>query len=532
MNASAIRGIPCELSFRAGGSYQHPFSEVEFSAVFTQPDGGKKTVPGFWDGGDCWKLRYSGAEGVHAYTTVSNDAGLNGISGQVEVTPYEGANPLYRHGAVCRKDGALHLSYADGTPFFWLADTWWMGLTTRLRYPEDFAALTEDRVRKGFNVVQIVAGLYPDMLPFDERGANEAGFPWDREFTTVNPAYFDMADRRIRHLCEAGIAPCIVGSWGFFMKFAGKELLKKHWKNLIARWGAYPVIWCVAGEANMTFYDDAEIPYEEHLRQSRRDWNDMTLFIRENDPFGRLITIHPTQNGHEQIEDETLLDLDMLQTGHGGATSLVPQMKQIHAAVERKKLPVINSECCYEGICGSSYADVQRYVFLSDFFLGAAGHTYGANGIWQVNGLDKPYGVSPHGAAWGDTSWKEAAALPGSGQIGMCARWLTSFDWSNAGRHPEWVENPCTYDELKGQFCIGVPRSFRLFFKPNFGGNFWGSIRVFGLEPDVRYRACRFNPITGVETDLGEVVPEADGSWQFPRIDAFQDWLYALRAVQ
>ena len=64
MNASAIRGIPCELSFRAGGSYQHPFSEVEFSAVFTQPDGGKKTVPGFWDGGDCWKLRYSGAEGA------------------------------------------------------------------------------------------------------------------------------------------------------------------------------------------------------------------------------------------------------------------------------------------------------------------------------------------------------------------------------------------------------------------------------------------------------------------------------------
>jgi hypothetical protein len=41
--------------------------------------------------------------------------------------------------------------------------------------------LAEDRKRKGFNVVQIVAGLYPDMHPFDPRGANEAGFPWEEK---------------------------------------------------------------------------------------------------------------------------------------------------------------------------------------------------------------------------------------------------------------------------------------------------------------------------------------------------------------
>ena len=35
-------------------------------------------------------------------------------------------------------------------------DTWWMGLTQRLRWPEDFQSLAADRVRKGFSVVQIV----------------------------------------------------------------------------------------------------------------------------------------------------------------------------------------------------------------------------------------------------------------------------------------------------------------------------------------------------------------------------------------
>ena len=31
-----------------------------------------------------------------------------------------------------------HFEHADGTPFLWFADTWWMGLTQRLRWPDDF----------------------------------------------------------------------------------------------------------------------------------------------------------------------------------------------------------------------------------------------------------------------------------------------------------------------------------------------------------------------------------------------------------
>lgn len=75
------------------------------------------------------------------------------------------------------------------------------------------------RVAKGFTVVQIDAGLNPDMDWYDERGANEAGFPWDRGFTTLDPAWFDTADLRIQLLhchtdnvrterCDAGTPHC------------------------------------------------------------------------------------------------------------------------------------------------------------------------------------------------------------------------------------------------------------------------------------------------------------------------------------
>jgi hypothetical protein len=221
----------------------------------------------------------------------------------------------------------------------------------------------------------------------------------------------------------------------------------------------------------------------------------------------------------------------MLQTGHGGPISLVPSMQQIMTAVARRKLPVINSEACYEGICGSSYADVQRYLFLSNIFLGACGHTYGANGIWQLNAIGRPYGVSPHGAHWGSLPWQEACHLPGSLHIGQCKQYLTRFDWWRFEQHPEWVENPCSGNALDGHFAVGIPGEVRLIFKPNFGGDFWGAIEIRGIEPGSCYRAERMNPITGVVTDLGPVTQDEAGTWRTPRIDAFQDWIFALIAV-
>ena len=58
---------------------------------------------------------------------------------------------------------------------------------------------------KGFTLVQIVAGLYPDMPGYDPRGANEAGYPWEPDYATLNPAYFDQADLRISWLVRHGL---------------------------------------------------------------------------------------------------------------------------------------------------------------------------------------------------------------------------------------------------------------------------------------------------------------------------------------
>jgi hypothetical protein len=140
------------------------------------------------------------------------------------------------------------------------------------QWPDDFRELVSDRASE-VTVIQIVAGLYPDMGPADPRGANEAGLAWEGNFARVNPAYFDMADLRIAEMVRSGLLPCIVGSWGYYLDFAGPDVLRKHWRYLIARWGAYPAVWCVAGEALMPYYvPDAAVPESSSPDERRAFW--------------------------------------------------------------------------------------------------------------------------------------------------------------------------------------------------------------------------------------------------------------------
>ena len=212
------RNCVTEWHFSSGPAYSDPFNDVDLDVLFTDPDGEERRVPAFWSGESTWRVRYASPTlGTHRWRTECSDPSnpnLHGREGAVEVVPYSGRNPLMLHGPLRVSESGRHFEHADGTPFFWLADTWWMGLCERLGWPGDFQTLTSDRVRKGFTVIQTVAGLYPDMGWRDPRQVNEAGYPWDEAFNAVEPAYFDHADLRLHHLVRSGLVPCIVACWG------------------------------------------------------------------------------------------------------------------------------------------------------------------------------------------------------------------------------------------------------------------------------------------------------------------------------
>ena len=381
-----------ERSFEASSLHPNPFNDLTVDVIFTDPHGDKFRVPAFWAGGKVWKVRYSSPlPGDHSYRSEcsdKSDAGLNGIEGRVHIDPYQGDNPLYLHGPIQVAPDKRHFQHTDGTPFLWLGDTWWMGLCKRLHWPEEFHELTEDRKAKGFNVIQIVAGLYPDQGAFDERSANESGFAWEKDYSHIRPEYFDLADQRISYLVSQGIVPCIVGSWGYHLPWLGIDKMKQHMRYLSARYGAMPVIWCVAGEFNLPYYLTPGFP--NGGEKQAEGWAQVIGYMRTVNPFGRPITAHPTGipplSARLVLKDASLLDFDMLQTGHGHARGFGADrnfLRNSYAA--RPMMPVVNAEVSYEALSGSIPAEIPRMMCWVCLMSGAAGHTYGANGIWQLN---------------------------------------------------------------------------------------------------------------------------------------------------
>ncbi len=522
-----------EWSFDSAKAYSDPFNDVELDVMFLTPGGTEQRVPAFWAGEQTWTIRYSSPElGAHSWRSVCSDTGnpdLHGKEGRLEVQPYEGGNALLKRGPLRLSDNRRYLEHADGTPFFWLGDTWWFCLRKELSWPEDLQTLTRDRVQKGFSVIQFIAGPYPDMPWNDERNFNEAGFPWEQDFARVNPAYYDMADLRVYHLVRMGLVPCVFGCWGFHLIWMGVEKMKQHWRHLVARCGSLPVLWCLAGEGTMPFYLSKN--REKDRETLKKGLTEIGAYLREIDPYRRLITVHPNSpnSARNQVEDPLLLDIDMLQTGHNDRLSIPATIRQVRQAYLRTPtIPVVNGEVCYEGIGGQSREEVQRFMFWICILGGACGHTYGANGLWQVNTEEKPFGPSPSGTAWGNTPWGEAYQLPGSRQLGLGKKFLERYEWWRFEPHPEWVEPHGTQEEIYAPFAGGIPGKVRVVFLPS---GVW-NISFKGIEGQVRYHARLFDPVTGELRDLGPVKPDDQGNWQLPlnRPPVYQDWVVVLEA--
>jgi hypothetical protein len=535
-----------ELALVAGKTYANPFMDAQLDAVVTQPDGTQLRVPGFWAGGSDWRFRYaSNKPGVHTWRAECSDtadAGLHGVTGSITVTASTSSNPLFLHGPMRVAADRRHFAHADGTPFFWLGDTWWKGLCDRITW-DGFQQLTADRKAKGFSVVQIIGGgPFPDEPLFDERWKNEGGMPYENDFERLNPAYFDYADRRIKHLVENGIVPAMVGGWGWNTSCISNETIGgrekwfyRHWRYLIARYGAYPVVWIVAGEMRHPYL------------------HDLAKYVRANDPYQHLTAMHPPgvpemQSGRKVVADEALVDFDFLQTAHNEWASAPITVSQVTMSYSKTPpMPVVNGEVTYEWHKNQSRHDLQRFMFWTCMLNGAAGHTYGAGGIWQMN-TEKVHGST----GYETIPWHVAMHYPGSAQLGLGKKLLEEYPWWRFQPHPEWVEPHSTtllephaewYDnhqkwaELNGRwdlpYAAGIPGEVRFIYIPGNNDYQLTAPTVLHLEPDVNYRAFLFDPLWGQRFDLGPVVNHKPvDEYRPPQLPSPQDWVLVLEKVK
>ena len=551
-----VQGV-FERTFASQKTYSDPFNDVDVDVIFTR--GGENwRVPTFWRGGSKWTVRFAPpAAGQYTYHLESTDSAnpdLNGHETRVNLTTYAGASPLLRHGMLRVSADKRHFEQADGTPFYWLGDTWWTGLSDRLSW-DAFQKLTANRKAKGFTVVQIVAGLVPsneEQAPVDPGFHNEGGAVWDPAFKQINPRYFDYADRRIQLLVNAGIAPAIVGAWHQALAQMGIPKMEKHWRYIIARYGAYPVFWIVGGEVFDPSPESAKnVPplmiNGEAIDVKAPGWSEVARYVRNTDPYHHPLTTHEVPPPYDvPLNDESLTDFDLFQPSHFGWASIAVDIATLDICRSRTSVikPEVVGEIGYEGIGGTNFQDFQRVAFWTAMLNGAAGYTYGANPVFEAYSTDKPF----QRVKYTLMTWDEGMNLPGAEEISLGAKLLEKYPWWQLDPHPEWVAPrgttlltprtarvgpelgsfdslftnpfpqpagaPWTYPggewtAAGGNFFLpyaaGVPGKFRVIYDPCLSLFCSTPPTILGLEPGVRYHAYYWEPTLGVKFDLGAV---------------------------
>ena len=136
--ADADRYEPIEIVLQAQADYANPYLEVEIVASVKPPAASGEqpyTIPGFWDGGSSWRVRWAprvaGDYQVTVESSNPDDWGLDGQSFEYRISAEY--SPLWApHGFVgIDPETQYYFRRDDGSKFLWVGDTNWINLYER-----------------------------------------------------------------------------------------------------------------------------------------------------------------------------------------------------------------------------------------------------------------------------------------------------------------------------------------------------------------------------------------------------------------
>lgn len=289
--------------------------------------------------------------------------------------------------------------------------------------------------------MQLVCGVPPEVGPLHPSAASEVGPAWDPR-GRPNRRYLDLARDRLELLLKSGLRPVVYGAWGHHIDLIGVASMARWWSAIVDRLGDLDVVWCLTGEADLwlsrpgrlgsdgsTGEEDAPPPAEpgrrglrgrvrrrlqgvaEHRVLAPRRRSRWTQVLRELRAATSLpIVVHPTHGlGSACVNAPELLSAETAQTGHARSSEdLLWQLPYLHAQPNR---PFLNLEPWYEGIRDDFWGQEQMQAFWLSMLAGAAGHAYGAQGLWNA-------GDGRFLAHWGQQTFDEAVDLPTPEHLG------------------------------------------------------------------------------------------------------------------
>ncbi len=390
-------------------------------------------------------------------------------------------------------DDGRRIIHADGTPFFWLADTAWE-LFHRLDRDEADLYLA-DRARKGFNVIQAVVLAELDGL----HTPNPYG---DTPLIGDDPArpnerYFEHVDYVVQKANDLGMHVGMLPTWGdkFNKRWGiGPEIFtpdnaRVYGRFLSERYADADVIWILGG--------DRAPESDAHLAIIQA----MAMGIEDGPGGSHLTTYHPMggRRSWEWFHEDTWLDFNMYQSGHGAADNPNHQTTAEGYALEPVK-PVLDGEPRYEDHPINWDAengwfeafDVRQALYWS-VLAGAAGNTYGNHNIWQM------WQPARDAISSARTPWREALSHPGAAQSGFARNLFLSRPFLDLEPNNRVVVSPQHNGPMHIQSARDRNGRSVIAYTP------YGSPLDIDLSQlaGERLRAWWFDPRTGVATEIG-----------------------------
>jgi hypothetical protein len=421
-----------EAAFTAARNSPNPLQDTDLRVTFTSPSRQTRTVAGFWDGGVTWRVRFSPDEaGRWTYVTSAapqSDSGLHAQQGTFRVVRPKGGTRFDRHGPVRVSRNRRHLEHADGTPFFWLADTGWNAAL--LSTPEEWRHYVAERARQRFTAVQWVTTQWR-AAPLGDR-QNEPAFT-GRETIAVNPSFFQRLDAKVSALDAAGLLSAPVLLWaigsgadasvnpGFSLPEDQAIRLARY---MIARWQAHDVVWILPGDG-------------DYRGEKAERWKRIGRAVFDGSPHAPVV-LHPGGMHWvlREFQNEAWVDIHGYQSGHGDDEKTLRWMTEGPPAREwtlEPTRPFINLEPPYERHLAYQSRKpippevVRRAVYWSLLNAPTAGVSYGGHGVWGWDDGTRP--PTDHAGSGIPLPWKEAIVMPGAEQMAHVAALFTGIDF-------------------------------------------------------------------------------------------------------
>ncbi|HZX00291.1 MAG TPA: DUF5605 domain-containing protein [Trueperaceae bacterium] len=310
-----------------GVTVREPF-RVTLHAEIEGPHGLVR-VPGFYDGGDVFRVRYlPESAGRYTFRTFSSVAALDGHTGAFEVGP---AAPTDR-GPV-RTDGGFHFRHADGTTYHPIG-------TTAYAWTHQPDALQRDTLEslRSAPFTKIRMCLFPKHYQFNHNEPDRLPFERDEhgtiDFGRFDVRYWQQLERRLEELDEIGVQADLIlfhpyDRWGLASMDADVD--DAYLSYAAARLSAFPhVWWSLANEFDLM------------KAKSPEDWERFAAILQRDDPTGHLMSIHNCLETYDHdrpwVTHVSIQRIDLYKTAE-----MVTEWR------ERWGKPVVVDECGYEG---------------------------------------------------------------------------------------------------------------------------------------------------------------------------------------